>query len=142
KALALAPDMEPAALRVLEYGMKVDPDQAIDRAREYLQQHPEARKLPLVLVNRLVERNDFDGALARVGQMRNHAPEDFDLLYTEAEVNIRAQRYDQAKALLEEYISVQTQRRQSLRDDATSAVADSSDARLLLVQIAEKQNKP
>src|SRR5690606_3211533 len=32
KALALAPDMEPAALRVLEYGMKVDPDQAIDRA--------------------------------------------------------------------------------------------------------------
>ncbi len=141
KALELAPDMEPAALRVLEYGMKVDPDEAIAGARSYLQHHPEARKLPLVLVNRLVERQDFDGALALISQMRSNAPEDFDLLYTEAEVNVRAQRYDQARKLLEEYISVQTQRRQSLHDDATNAVAASSDARLLLVQIAEKQNK-
>lgn len=141
KALKLAPDMEPAALRMLEYGMKVDPDQAIAQARAYLAQHPEARKLPLVLVNRLVEQNDFSGALALIGQMRSNSPEDFDLLYTEAEVNIRAQRYDQARKLLEEYISVQTQRRQAIRDGATNAAADSSDARLLLVQIAERQNK-
>jgi tetratricopeptide (TPR) repeat protein len=141
KALALDPDMEPAAQRILEYGMKVDPDAAIAQASSFLKKHPEARKLQLMLVNRLVERQDFDAALEQVAQMRRNAPEDFDLLYTEAEVNIRAQRYDRATALLSQYISVQTQRRESINDEATSAQADASDARLLLVQIAEKQNR-
>jgi len=141
KALALDPDMEPAAQRILEYGMKVDPDAAIAQASSFLKKHPEARKLQLMLVNRLVERQDFDAALEQVAQMRRNAPEDFDLLYTEAEVNIRAQRYDRATALLNQYISVQTQRRESINDEATSAQADASDARLLLVQIAEKQNR-
>lgn len=141
KALALAPDMEPAAQRILEYGMKVDPDAAIAQASSFLKKHPEARKLQLMLVNRLVERRDFDAALDQVAQMRRNAPEDFDLLYTEAEVNIRAQRYDEATALLNQYISVQTQRREAINDEATSAQADASDARLLLVQIAEKQNR-
>src|SRR3546814_5452357 len=71
--------------------------------------------------------------------MRQRAPEDFDLLYTEAEINARAGRYDAAKALLAEYISIQSQRRQSIADGASNAQSDSSDARLLLVQIAEQQ---
>ena len=71
--------------------------------------------------------------------MRERNPEDFDLLYTEAEVNMRAERYDRAKALLHEYISVQEQRGSALPDKATTAGGDASDARLLLVQIAEKE---
>src|SRR3546814_14738642 len=72
--------------------------------------------------------------------MRQRAPEDFDLLYTEAEVNFHAKNYEQAKALLGDYINVQTQRGKSFNVNATSAQADVSDARLLLVQIAEKQH--
>ncbi len=141
QALALDPASEVAAQRVLEYGLKVDAPAAIKETRAYIAKHPGSRKLQLMLVNRLVDRKDFTEALAQVKTMRQQAPEDFDLLYTEAEVNMRAERYSQAQALLEEYISVQTQRRKSINDKASNAVADASDARLLLVQIAEKQNR-
>ncbi|PLC52687.1 hypothetical protein CR155_16520 [Pollutimonas nitritireducens] len=141
QALALDPNSEMAAQRILEYGLKVDPVVAVHETRAYIAKHPENRKLQLMLVNRLVEQREFDAALAQVDTMRQHAPEDFDLLYTEAEVHMRAGQYPQAKALLEEYISVQTQRRKSINDKASNAAADASDARLLLVQIAEKENK-
>ncbi|MGB6102975.1 MAG: tetratricopeptide repeat protein [Pusillimonas sp.] len=141
QAQALEPSSEEAAQRVLEYGLKVDPAAAISQTRAYLDQYPERRKLQLMLINRLVERNDFQMALDQVGSMRRQAPEDFDLLYTEAEVNIRAGRNDQAQALLNEYINVQTQRREAINDKASNAIADASDARLLLVQIAEKEGR-
>src|SRR5690606_8564522 len=114
---------------------------AISQTRSYLDKYPQSRKLQLMLVNRLTERRDFNVALDQVKRMRDQNPEDFDLLYTEAEGNIRAQRYDEARALLNEYINVQMQRRQSIHDKASNAAADASDARLLLVQIAEKQGK-
>lgn len=141
QALALDQDSEGAAQRVLEYGLKVDAAAAIAETRAYLRSHPDSRKLQLLLVNRLVDRREFDAALGQVKTMRQRAPEDFDLLYTEAEVNIRAERYEDAKSLLNEYINVQTQRRRSVHDKASSAGSDASDARLLLVQIAEKQGK-
>ncbi len=140
-ALAADPDSEPAAQRVLEYGLKVDPVAAINASKSFAHKHPEARKLQLLLVNRLAQRNDFDGALAQLASMRKAAPEDFDLLYTEAEVNFFANRYPQATALLNEYINVQTQRRRSISDKASNAMADASDARLLLVKIAEKEGR-
>ncbi|WP_228129176.1 lipopolysaccharide assembly protein LapB [Pusillimonas sp. T7-7] len=141
KAQALEPDSEDAAQRVLEYGLKVDSDKAISQTRAYLAEHPERRRLQLMLINRLVERREYQVALDQVAAMRRHAPEDFDLLYTEAEVNIRADNLDVAKGLLNDYIKVQTQRRQAINDKASSAIADASDARLLLVQIAEKQGR-
>lgn len=141
RSQALDPASEMAAQRILEYGMKVDPAAAVKETRAYIARYPDNRKLQLMLVNRLVDQRDFDAALAQVDAMRQHAPEDFDLLYTEAEVHMRAGQYPQAKALLEQYISVQTQRRKSINDKASNAVADASDARLLLVQIAEKENK-
>lgn len=141
KALALEPDSEPAAQRALEYGMKVDPDAAIRDARVFIRDHPDAAKVQLLLANHLVVRGDHGGALQIVDAMRERNPEDFDLLYTEAEINYRAQQYDQASKLLHQYIAVQTQRRQAMPDNATNAVADASDARLLLVRIAEKQGQ-
>ncbi|NGM87084.1 tetratricopeptide repeat protein [Parapusillimonas sp. SGNA-6] len=140
-AQKLEPESDAAAQRILEYGLKVDPVAAIRETRAFLDKHPGSRKLQLMFVNRLVDRHEFDAALAQVGTMRRNAPEDFDLLYTEAEVNVRAERYDRAQALLREYINVQTQRRQSIDDRASNAGSDASDARLLLVQIAEKQNR-
>ncbi|MCI2810215.1 tetratricopeptide repeat protein [Eoetvoesiella caeni] len=138
-ALVLDPNSEPAAQRVLEYGMKDDPAVALRSAYAFIDAHPDARKLQLLLASHLVDRKDFDGALALVRRMRQASPEDFDLLYTEAEVDFRAERYEQAKVLLNEYINVQTQRRQSIADKASNAASDASDARLLLVKIAEKQ---
>lgn len=140
-AQKLEPDSDAAAQRILEYGLKVDPVAAIRDTRAFLDKRPASRKLQLMFVNRLVDRHEFDAALAQVSAMRRNAPEDFDLLYTEAEVNVRAERYDTAQALLREYINVQTQRRQSIDDRASNAGSDASDARLLLVQIAEKQNR-
>lgn len=138
-ALRLDPDSEAAAQRVLEYGLKVDPDSVITQTEQWLQTHPQARKLHLMLIGRLVERREFDRALDHVSTMRASAPEDFDLLYTDAEIQFRAGHADRARQLLNEYISVQTQRRQSLDDKVTNAMADASDARLLLVQIAESE---
>ncbi len=140
RALELAPHSEMAAQRVLEYGLRVDSRAAIRETRDYVERYPEMRRLRLLLVNRLVTRHEFDAALAEVQAMRQQAPEDFDLLYTEAEVNVRAERYERAKVLLNEYIAVQEQRGDALPDKATTAGGDASDARLLLVQIAEKQN--
>ena len=139
KALELAPSSEMAAQRVLEYGLKVDSRAAIRETEDYVQRYPDMRRLRLLLVNRLVLRHEFDAALAQVADMRRRAPEDFDLLYTEAEVNVRAERYDRAKDLLHQYITVQEQRGIALPDKASTAGGDESDARLLLVQIAEKQ---
>jgi tetratricopeptide (TPR) repeat protein len=141
QVLAMDPDSEPAAQRLLEYGLKDDPGQAIQSAYDFIDKHPQARRLQLLLASRLVDRKDFDGALALVQGMVRAAPEDFDLLYTEAEINYQAARYEKAKSLLNEYISVQTQRRKSVDDRASNAVADTSDARLMLVKIAEKQEK-
>lgn len=141
KALAIEPTSDAAAQRVLEYGLKVDPDRAFADTRQFIQNNQASRQLQLMLVNRLVSFKHFDQALAQIERMRAQAPEDFDLLYTQAEVNVRAQRYEQAQALLQQYIQVQTQRRQSINDGATNAMANASDARLLLVQIAEKQGR-
>ena len=139
QALVQVPDSEAAAQRVLEYGLEVDADQAFIQAQEFARQYPEARKLHLLLINRLVDYQRYDEALSVVRHMQRRNPEDFDLLYTEAEINARAERYDQAKNLLNEFISVQTQRRQTVSDQASNALANISDARLALVQIAEQQ---
>ena len=139
KAQALDPDSQDAAQRVLEYGLRVDPDATIAQTQRYLDAHPDQRALHLLLVSRLTSREQFDQALDILHKMRRRAPEDFDLLYTEAEVNARAARYDVAIGLLNQYISVQNQRRQSIADGASNAQSDTSDARLLLVQIAERR---
>ncbi|MFT0533620.1 tetratricopeptide repeat protein [Castellaniella hirudinis] len=140
RAQALDPASLDAAERILEYGLRIEPRQAVRDTYRYLDQHPGHRGLRLLLVSRLTGQGQFDEALKLLHEMRRQAPEDFDLLYTEAEVNARAGRYAAAKSLLDEYITIQQQRRRSLAEGASSAQADVSDARLLLVQIAERQD--
>src|SRR5690606_1738363 len=65
-ALELAPDSEMAAQRVLEYGLGVDSRAAIRETQAYIEQHPNMRRLRLLLVNRLVGRHEFDAALAQI----------------------------------------------------------------------------
>lgn len=139
QALHLDPSNEGAAQRALEYGLGVEFEQAILHAREFLIRHPDSGKLALQLASHLARQNRIDEALGIVGQLQRRAPEDFDLMRIEAELNLQAGRLDRAKQLLHEYIQVQTQRRASVNDQSTSAASDASDARLLLVQIAEKE---
>ncbi|HBT33163.1 MAG TPA: hypothetical protein DEB15_10195, partial [Pusillimonas sp.] len=139
RAQQIDPASEPAAQRILEYGLRVDPDAAIAAAQRYLERYPQADDLGLLLIRRLTESGRVEQALTQIQAMREAAPENFDLLYTEAEVNARSERYEQAKALLNEYIAVQMQRRESIDDKASNAIADASDARLMLVRIAERQ---
>jgi len=141
RAQELDPSSEQAAQRLLEYGLKVDPAAALASAQAFVARNPQTERLGALLVSRLAERGDYSAALALVQQMRRNAPENFDLQFTEAEVNFRAGRLDAAKALLNDYITVQTQRRQSLDDKASDAMADASDARLMLVRIAEQEGK-
>jgi len=134
------PASEDAAQRVLEYGLAVDADVALAQTRAFLQAHPQARQVHLQLINRLMTRGAMEDALAQVQAMRTHAPEDFDLLYVQAQVHARAQQFAQARALLDQYIQVQTQRRQSLvQDDSNDAITSVADARLLLARMAEQQ---
>lgn len=139
-ALQKEPDFELAMQRILEYGLEIDQEAVMAQALQFIQEHPEARELSLLLINRLVSLNEFDQALNQLQQMQKQNPEDFDLLFTQAEINIRAQRFDQAIDLLNQFIAVQMQRLQSLPDGSTTAQSSISDARLSLVQIAEKQN--
>lgn len=139
QALSRAPGSEAAAQRVLEYGLEINVETALADAHDFAQHYPQSRKLHLLLVNRLVDYQRYDEALSLLHTMQKRNPEDFDLLYTEAEINARAERYEQAIVLLNEFISVQTQRRRTVSDQASNAVANISDARLALVQIAEQQ---
>lgn len=139
-ALAQEPSSELAMQRVLEYGLGIEEQAVIQQAEQFVEANPDLRDLALLLINRLVDLKRYDQALYQLALMQKRNPEDFDLQFTEAEINIRAERYDTAIRLLNDYINVQNQRRKSISDDRTLALSSISDARLSLVQIAEKQN--
>jgi len=140
-ALATAPSSEDAARRVLEYGLPVDAGRALADARAFAQRHPNARKLRLMLASQLADRGDYDDALAELTSMARRAPEDFDLLFMQAQVNYRAGRLDAAQRLLRQYVDVQTQRGQTSLPGATDADVAIADAYLLLSRVAEDQGR-
>src|SRR6185437_4765152 len=140
-ALAADPKSEPAALRALEYGIAVDPVVAQRQARDFLARNPNARRLHLVLVGQMVKDGKYDEALAELDAMSRRTPEDFDLLYMQAQVAYRAGRLDPARALLGQYLDVQEQRQRSTAPGATMASASASDAHVLLARIDEDQGR-
>ena len=140
-ALQADPNSEAAAQRVLEYGALIDPARAESDARAFLAQHPDARKLHLSLAGRIADRGDYDGALAELQVMSRRAPEDFDLLYLQAQLAYKAGYQDQARSLLQEYLDVQNQRQEAIAPGATDASAAEADARVLLSRIAEDQGQ-
>ena len=140
-ALAADPKSEPAALRALQYGIAVDPVQAQQQARDFLARNPNARRLHLVLVGQMVKDGKYDDALAELDAMSRRTPEDFDLLYMQAQVAYRAGRLDSARTLLGQYLDVQEQRQRSTAPGATMASASASDAHVLLARIDEDQGR-
>jgi tetratricopeptide (TPR) repeat protein len=140
-ALAADPKSEAAAQRVLEYGMRVDPKQATADARAFIARHPQARRLRLMLASQLSDAGDYDGALAELQGMARRSPEDFDLLYMQAQLAYKARRLDQARGFLEQYLDVQNQRERALVPGSSDASGAAADARILLARIAEDQGR-
>lgn len=139
--LAVSPRSEDAAMRVFEYGLGVDADQAVRDARNFISAHPGARRVRLLLTGYLADKQQFDAALAELASMLKRFPEDFDLMYMQAQVLYRAKRLDQAQAMLEQFVSVQTQRMNANPAGATDAAAALAEAYSLLARIAQDQGR-
>lgn len=139
--LAVSPRSEDAAMRVFEYGLGVDADQAVRDARNFISAHPGARRVRLLLTGYLADKQQFDAALAELASMLKRSPEDFDLMYMQAQVLYRAKRLDQAQAMLEQFVSVQTQRMNANPAGATDAAAALAEAYSLLARIAQDQGR-
>jgi len=158
-ALALQPDAEDAARLLLEYGLQASApadsaesadvdiadaaitEAAIAEARRFAARYPNARRLRLTLVQALSDAGRHDEAIDELQAMARHAPEDFDLLTMQAQVQLGAGRLAAARALLHQYIAVQSQRRDANRPEATDATSNLAEAWLLLARIAEREDR-
>ena len=134
-ALNVAPRSEDAAMRVFEYGLAVDAQQAFRDAQGFAAAHPKARRLRLLLATQWAERREFDSAMAELVAMAKLDPEDIDLVFMQGQIAYRAKRLPEARNLLEQYVSRQSQR-QSGASDAGSGLVD---AYQLLSRIAQDQ---
>ncbi len=139
KSLSLNPDSDAAAERVMRYGVRLDHDRAMALIRQFITGHPNIRQVRLLYISQLVEDKQFEAALADLKRMQKSFPEDFDLLYLEAQVNYQAKRYPAARTLLNQFLQVQEQRRDALSDEQTDAQGQATDARLLYAQIYEDE---
>jgi tetratricopeptide (TPR) repeat protein len=137
-ALAADAKSEAAVQRILEYGAKIDPGGAQAQAREFIARNPNARRTRLMLAQQLTDRGDHAAAPAELQAMRKLSPEDFDLIFIQAQLAYRSNLLDPARGLLEQYLSVQSQRQRAGQAGASQAV---SSARELLASIAQRQGR-
>lgn len=140
-ALGANPRSEEAAVRVLEYGIATEPDTVLKEAKAFAQRHPEARRLRLVLAGQLSDQGNYEGAAAEVASMIARTPEDFELLYVQAQLAARAKRFDQARQFLDQYITVQKQRQRAAPEGATDADAALSEGYQLRARVAQEQGR-
>ncbi len=141
-ALAAAPRSEDAAMRVFEYGLSVDPERALRDATEFAILQPNARRLRVILASHLADRGQFDTAMAELTSMAKRSPEDFDILFMQAQVSYRAKQLEKARGFLDQFVMVQSQRlRASAAAGATDAPAALAEAYQLLSKIAEEQGQ-
>ena len=141
-ALVAAPRSEDAALRVFEYGLSVDPERALRDATEFVAVQPNARRLRVLLASHLADRGQFEAAMSELTAMAKRSPEDFDLLFMQAQVAYRAKKLEQARDFLDQYVVVQAQRlRAAAAAGATDAPAALAEAYQLLSKIAEEQGQ-
>jgi tetratricopeptide (TPR) repeat protein len=138
-ALNVAPRSEDAAMRVFEYGLAVDSQQAFRDAQGFTAAHPKARRLRLLMIAQWAERRDFEVATAELVAMARLAPDDFDLVFMQAQIAYRAKRLPEARSLLEQFVSLQTQRESSTADSLSEQGSGLVDAYQLLSRIAQEQ---
>lgn len=139
KALELDAASDAAAERVLQYGRESHKKEAMELVGNFIRANTTARRLRLLYISEMVNDREFDAAIHELKEMEKNFPEDFDLLYMEAQVYYQARQLTQAKKLLKQFLDVQTQRREALSDAETDAQGQSADARIMLAQIYEEE---
>lgn len=139
KALELDGASDASAERVLQYGREGHKKEAMEIVGNFIQTNANARRLRLLYISEMVNDKAFDAAIHELKEMEKNFPEDFDLLYMEAQVYYQARQLTQAKKLLKQFLDVQTQRREALSDAETDAQGQSADARIMLAQIYEEE---
>ena len=86
------------------------------------------------------QQNDLRTAVSDL--MAKRSPEDFDLLFMQAQVSYRAKQLEQARDFLDQYVTVQAQRlKASAAAGATDAPAALAEAYQLMSKIAEEQGQ-
>jgi tetratricopeptide (TPR) repeat protein len=110
-------------------------------ARTFIAARPDSRRLRLMLTSYYADQRQYDAAMAELNAMVKRYPEDFDLVFMQAQVAFRARNLEQARTLLDQFVSVQTQRQGALAAGATDAPSALSDAYLLMARISEDQGR-
>ncbi len=139
-ARAARPDWDIAAEMVLEFGMAVQPEATLAEIERFIERNPQARGVRLGYISALMEQGRADAALDELQAMMRAHPEDFELLYLRGYVNQQAGRSDEALRWLDEYIAVETDRRQSgpRHYDPASSLPD---AEMLRARILEEAGR-
>ncbi len=137
-ALAARPAWEFAAMLRLQFALEVEPETAIATARRFLDEHPDARDLRLMIVRAHAKKGDFVSAQTELAGMAHRNPEDFEVLYLQGLVAYQAEDLPQAKVFLQQFLDIEKQ----LVDAGASNVPDSTNVLLLLSDIAEQQKQP
>ncbi|MDO5667114.1 MAG: tetratricopeptide repeat protein [Alcaligenaceae bacterium] len=127
-----------AAMRLLQLSEGPRNFQALHLVSQYIEANPTQRAVRLFYAHVLTRDKKFDLALTELAKMNEQNPEDFDLLYYRAQVEYQAGNLHEAVAYLEQYLSVQEQRRQALPDNRTTAQASATDAYFLMAKIYEE----
>lgn len=139
-ALALRPGWDEAAEMVLEAGMAIEPDKALATTREFLAAYPEAQELRFSLVSALVQRGDFEGALATLPPVKGTSVEDLETMYFRGAISLEAGDVDAAEDWLESYVRLE-QERQAGPAERYEPFSYLPDAQLLRAAIAEEQGR-
>ena len=66
-----------------------------------------------MLAGQLADSGDYNAALAELQAMSRRSPEDFDLLFMQAQLAYKAGQLQQARTLLQQYLDVQNQRQRA-----------------------------
>jgi len=102
RAQQQAPDSEEIARRVLAYGVQADPAKALAQTRAFLKKHPESDRLGVQLAAVLMDQGKTIEALQVLEQMRQHLPENVNLLRAQADLHLQSGNVQAAINVLEQ----------------------------------------
>lgn len=127
-----------AAMRLLQLSEGPRNFQALHLVSQFIEDNPSQRAVRLFYAHVLTRDKKFDLALKELAKMNEYNPEDFDLIYYRAQVEYQAGNLQEAAEFLEQYLSVQKQRRESVPDNRTTAQASATDAYFLMAKVYEE----
>ncbi|MDR0577829.1 MAG: tetratricopeptide repeat protein [Candidatus Accumulibacter sp.] len=124
QALELRPDWEMAALLLIQTSMRDARDEAIGAAENFLESHPDAEQVRLLLARALIGERRYADARREFDRLLRDAPDNPEILYSAAMLALQFDDRALAETRLERYV-------------ALGKAPDSDSAHYYLGQIAE-----